>query len=622
MLDQLSKLLAQENVTLVRGSFHTASFDLVERVVRIPIFNGMSEIEELLMTFHEIGHALETTQEYIAAIKKRGGQFGDILNICEDVRIEKKVKTRYPGSRSVFYHGYKELAQKKFFGNLKGTFGFVDRINLHAKVGHVQEFFFDEEEQKLVDLIESATNQEETILAAEAVASFLNTKKQKKEEEAKAEIKKPGKPAGDGSNPTNGDDSDSKESGNHPGAGAGESEEIKTISKFQQELSHFISKENVVFLDHGVSSSVKFLPFVSSYNKIHDKFANNEPEVTKLRERVRRAAGFLNKQFMMKKAATSHKKNLESKSGRLDGAKLYAYKTSKDLFQKYQVKFDEKNHGMVILLDASGSMSSTINDCLEEIYVLISFCDMASIPFRVVAYTTQSYETTDALYQNKEFFIRKPTVNWNPLQGDPLLLVELANSKSTFRQNETVIQHLCITPSMRYFFQLGSTPTAEACVVLREYTKNFQREERNEKTTCVVITDGGPNSSIQRSNSKNIYRGENGKTYEISNTVDYIETVLTELKLNIQGSTVLGFFLMEREINAAAKSVIKTLYPKSVVISSGDASFSEFSNPGYDSLMAIRAKSRNVSSGDAITDLLSKDIGNKKFLTAIIDRMA
>ena len=38
------------------------------------------------------------------------------VNVLEDVRIEKKVQTKYLGSVKVFNRGYKELANNNFFG--------------------------------------------------------------------------------------------------------------------------------------------------------------------------------------------------------------------------------------------------------------------------------------------------------------------------------------------------------------------------------------------------------------------------------------------------------------------------------------------------------------------------
>jgi hypothetical protein len=57
------------------------------------------------------------------------------MNVCEDVRIEKKIKIKYPGIRSSFIRAYRGLIEKDFFGTA-GTdlndLNFIDRINLYT----------------------------------------------------------------------------------------------------------------------------------------------------------------------------------------------------------------------------------------------------------------------------------------------------------------------------------------------------------------------------------------------------------------------------------------------------------------------------------------------------------
>ena len=59
--DLSAKLLATENVSVVRASVRTASFDIKSRVLTLPIWKDMTpEIEDMLIG-HETGHALFTT---------------------------------------------------------------------------------------------------------------------------------------------------------------------------------------------------------------------------------------------------------------------------------------------------------------------------------------------------------------------------------------------------------------------------------------------------------------------------------------------------------------------------------------------------------------------------------
>lgn len=123
MLDILSKLLAKENITLIRGVGRTAHFDTKSRELFVPYFVKMSEVEELLFVFHEIGHALyspfsliEDCLQFAKTRKYKVSRFMDYLNVVEDVRIEMLVKQLYPGARKFFYDGYAELSKRGFFG--------------------------------------------------------------------------------------------------------------------------------------------------------------------------------------------------------------------------------------------------------------------------------------------------------------------------------------------------------------------------------------------------------------------------------------------------------------------------------------------------------------------------
>ena len=113
-LDTTAKLLATENIAVMRVNTKTASFDVAGRVLRLPTWKDLTpELEEMLV-MHEVGHALETKNwaETVKAEPKLSAYF----NIVEDARIEALMKNRYPGSRKTFINGYKMLMERNFFG--------------------------------------------------------------------------------------------------------------------------------------------------------------------------------------------------------------------------------------------------------------------------------------------------------------------------------------------------------------------------------------------------------------------------------------------------------------------------------------------------------------------------
>ena len=129
----LAKLLATENVTVEHGNYQTASFDVKNRVLRLPIWKEMSGNLYDLLVLHEVGHALFTPEEGMHDAKGHGKGFKSFLNVVEDARIERKIKVKYPGGRRSFIEGYSNLMERDFFGirnmNLD-TLGLIDKINL------------------------------------------------------------------------------------------------------------------------------------------------------------------------------------------------------------------------------------------------------------------------------------------------------------------------------------------------------------------------------------------------------------------------------------------------------------------------------------------------------------
>ena len=57
---KLAKLLATENLLIEHRNVETAQFDVVRRVLTLPVWNISSESVYDLLVSHEVGHALFT----------------------------------------------------------------------------------------------------------------------------------------------------------------------------------------------------------------------------------------------------------------------------------------------------------------------------------------------------------------------------------------------------------------------------------------------------------------------------------------------------------------------------------------------------------------------------------
>ena len=59
------------------------------------------------------------------------------------------------------------------------------------------------------------------------------------------------------------------------------------------------------------------------------------------------------------------------------------------MFKKVTTIADGKNHGLIFVLDWSGSMSNVLEDTIKQLYNLVWFCKKVNIPFEVYAFTNE-----------------------------------------------------------------------------------------------------------------------------------------------------------------------------------------------------------------------------------------
>lgn len=184
----LAKCLATEDISIVHDpKMPTAAFDVKARTLYLPLWKKMSSPLYDLFIGHEVGHAHETPAEGWHDAVCDNKAMKNFLNVVEDVRIERKVKERYPGLVSSFFKGYKELVDGDFFGIKDldiNKLPLIDRVNLHYKVGHMMGVVFSDEEKDLVDRIYNTETWEDV----ERLANELFEANQKDLEEKKDEL--------------------------------------------------------------------------------------------------------------------------------------------------------------------------------------------------------------------------------------------------------------------------------------------------------------------------------------------------------------------------------------------------------------------------------------------------
>ena len=173
----LAKLMASEDINVeYHENAKTAAFDTEGRTLIMPVLKDITENATDLFLGHEVGHALYTPQGAIKEVVKKGKLFKGLVNIVEDARIEKMIQGKFPGLKKAFYSGYGDLVKGGFFdleGKDVNEANFVDRINIHFKVGTRAGVEFTDEEMTMVDRIANQKSFDDALKISEDLFDYI-----------------------------------------------------------------------------------------------------------------------------------------------------------------------------------------------------------------------------------------------------------------------------------------------------------------------------------------------------------------------------------------------------------------------------------------------------------------
>ena len=231
--DVVGKLMSEENISIVHSyESKTASFDLETRTLFLPEFANVSENVYDLLIGHEVSHALHTPKQgWHKSTEKRGVNFKTFLNVVEDARIEKMIQKKFPGLKSSFKKGYKELYDMDLFGirnkteQEKNDMLLIDRLNIRFKLGEIESgMTFKQNERKYIEEMNNLETWDDVVNLAEKLFEYCKEEMEEKEKKSgegdpKSETGDPNDLMGD---PSEGSEEDGEgseqESGNSDGS--------------------------------------------------------------------------------------------------------------------------------------------------------------------------------------------------------------------------------------------------------------------------------------------------------------------------------------------------------------------------------------------------------------------
>lgn len=275
------------------------------------------------------------------------------------------------------------------------------------------------------------------------------------------------------------------------------------------------------------------------------------------------AGAYMAKEFEMRKAAYQYSRSTVHKTGLLNTNKLHSYKTSEDLFLRSTKLANYKNHGMMMFIDFSGSMSSNIGSTIRQVLNLATFCRMVNIPYEVYAFTTRVNSTENEDYES---YMDSEVI---PQRFNLLNLTSSRMSRKEFQTSVEMLWHLSMAWDNRMnigyinrWNQLHSTPLNTTIVYAEKMIKDYKAKHGIERMTTMFLTDGESDSlQVRMTSDGDLHRNTDGDTYWRSkkafirvngktiaaptlNSAKVTEELLKGLKQSTN-STVLGFFISE-----------------------------------------------------------------------------
>ena len=632
----VARLLATENITVVQDNVRTASFDVKNRVLRLPSWSDVETYTEDHLIGHEVGHALFTPLDgWHDAVCNKGAAYKSYLNVVEDARIEKLIQRKYPGLRAPFIKSYRKLLKDGFFGGQIddiNKMSLIDRINVYFKCGQSIGVKFDADETQWLPRIDAAETWEDVIVIVDELFDQELEKKQQRDEEQEQE-----QMLDEGDDPEasdwdmDGDDGDQSQEGesesdeydDEEGEWEGDDETVasdnagmegsQTDKTLRDNIANEIMDKEYSEVYHlRVDVPKKYDEYVISFKDIiaHlnyniDLVGGNDYGRDVVKEKPntagpgmiefigsmcyndwmavnKKAVNHMVKEFEMRKSAAEYARASVSKTGVIDTVKMNHYKLTDDIFKKVTILPEGKNHGFIMYLDMSGSMSDYMYETVEQTLLLAHFAKQINVPFRVYGFTSTIHR------------VNKWSDDYTPIEHAPtdgytggvhplgVTLLELfsdkmSRSQMTFmskallanyltgrhknKKFEFAKKHDLAYRDVNWLYQdrlltLGGTPLNHALVVGMPLALDFRAAHRIDVLNTILLTDGSSHElenvgcdtwAFRLGSEKKLITYTcplNNKTYKIRNYSSRhgIQTdAILEMYKDITSSSVIGY---------------------------------------------------------------------------------
>ena len=545
-LDRFARLLATEDILVEHRATATASFDLKNRLLTLPMWKDMKESLYHMLVLHETGHALFTPLAGWETIVKDDDKYlRHYVNVVEDARIDRKMKAKFPGGRSDYQESAGYLVEQDFFemaGKNLHSYSFIDRLNIHFKVGSVVDVPFADDERPFLLRMETTTSFDDVVELSREILQFA---KDRREEMLQASnltfgeggddgdmwdmLPDDGKGRGNGQDGQDGQGGDGDSYGNDAGGFNYRDLDAKTQDSLERNITknHIDSRhlKDIPYVD--VPVIAEWRDFIIDHKTILNGLnadlnrvttgvgsvrgpimqANMTKRYMEFMSRNNKAVAYMVKEFEMKKAADAYSRARESKTGVINPNKVHSYRYAEDIFRRLTTLPEGKSHGMVMFIDFSGSMGPNMHGTIQQLLSLVEFCRRVGVHHEVYGFVSswRAFSNTDK-FKNKWVKQKERTL---AVRECDVRLLELFTTKMSRREYVDMGKFLhefgaSVTTrdynNEQAFFRtnalsLGSTPLNQTIVLSHHIIDEFRAKNKLDVIHSVLLTDGESDAS-------------------------------------------------------------------------------------------------------------------------------
>lgn len=221
-----------------------------------------------------------------------------------------------------------------------------------------------------------------------------------------------------------------------------------------------------------------------------------------LMARTSPTVNYMVKEFEMRKNASQLSRAKVGKSGKVNPKKLSRYNLDNDIFQRITTVPQGKNHGLILFIDLSGSMSDIMKKTFEQAVMLTMFCKKVNIPFEVYGFSDSpknpSYDKNKYPHSNNTDYYKPKAMDL--LVHDPSFHMKqyLSSSMSSSAYRQAVENILwvgsmhgsCLHEYLPPTEHLHGTPLDEAIISSINLVNAFKTNHRLDLVNSIFLTDG------------------------------------------------------------------------------------------------------------------------------------